>query len=73
MNRLEKENAELREALRVEENIVQRVQRELKDLHDFKSFVKCRLRERILDHPCSDYETIMAIDERLTTGVRYEQ
>ena len=63
-NDLEKENAELNAALIIEERIVQRVQRESKELHDFKSFVNMMVR-RSLNHTCSDYEAIMAINEKL--------
>ncbi len=61
---LEKENAELREALKVEERIVKRVQRESKELHYFKSFVNMMIR-RNLNHTCADYEVITAINEEL--------
>lgn len=63
-NDLKKENTELKAALIIEERIVQRVQRESKELYEFKSFVNMMVR-RSLNHTCSDYEALMSINEKL--------
>ena len=47
------------------DTMVEFAEQENKRLRDFKEFVNMMIR-RNLNHTCSDYEALMAIDEKLT-------
>ena len=71
-HKLEQENAELK---KINGNMnhgmakdilkIAKLEQENERLRDFKEFVNMMIR-RSLNHTCSDYEALMAIDEKLT-------
>lgn len=47
-----------------DQKFIEKIKKENKELKEFKEYVNMMVR-RCLNHTCSDYEAIMAIDEKL--------